>query len=465
MLFNSTQYLIFLPLVVILYYQFSPRARRILLLTAGNVFYGLWDWRFLGLLWLSTVVDFTVGVLLDRLEGEAQRKRCIIVSVIVNLTILGFFKYFNFFVGSFSDLMATFGLHFQWTSLHIILPVGVSFYTFQSLAYTIDVYRRKVRPTHNLLHFAVYVSFFPQLVAGPIERAPRLLHQLIACDSTFDWENIRFGLARILWGMFKKVYIADAMAHYANEAYVNPQAFSGAGLLLATYAFAAQIYCDFSGYSDIALGSARLLGIQIIENFDSPYLSCSIREFWRRWHISLSTWLRDYLYIPLGGSRAGNVRTYVNLMITMLLGGLWHGAAWTWVIWGGLQGLMMCVERLFNVSEETPKNAAVRLVRWAIVFHLVCLSWVFFRAHTLGTSWTVLSRILTWAPDGLSCDLRPIYYLGLILFADLLGLKRLWVELCCSRPALIRWVAYAAVLLLAMTFSGTGNPEFIYFQF
>lgn len=358
MFFNSFEYAVFLPVVLVLYWTVLRKRQNSLLLVASYFFYAAWDWRFLGLLMLSTIVDFCVGRTLGTRNEAATRKRLVGLSLAINLGVLGFFKYFNFFAESFADFMGRFGLAPDTPTLKVILPVGISFYTFQTLAYTIDVYRRKKEPEQNLLDFAVYVAFFPQLVAGPIERAQRLLPQIKTPRTSINYEQIRSGLFLILLGLVRKVVIADSLAPIVNEAFRTADSAGAVTLMVGIVAFALQIYGDFAGYSDIARGSSRLLGIELMENFNQPYLSRNITHFWRTWHISLSTWLRDYLYIPLGGNRKGVSKTYRNLMLTMLLGGLWHGAAWTFVVWGGLHGLYLVVHR--RVRHITMRTRPIR---------------------------------------------------------------------------------------------------------
>ncbi len=378
----------------------------------------------------------------------------------LNLGLLGLFKYADFFSDSAYSLL---GVR-PWPELDLILPLGISFYTFQTISYTIDVYRGHIEARKSILDVALYVSFFPQLVAGPIIRADVLIPALRVKHSV-DWERIRSGLALVIWGLSKKVLVADAMAPIVQEAYGNPNEMSGISLLTATYAFAVQIYCDFSGYTDIAIGCARILGVELPKNFDAPYLSCSIREFWRRWHISLSTWLRDYLYIPLGGSRKGEGRTYVNLLTTMLIGGLWHGAGWNWVAWGGLQGIIMSLERLVGIPETPPKRMFWRLVRWLVTIHIVCASWVLFRAESLGDAGIVYERILTGAP-GMAFDLLwPVVMLLIVVGSDLLGLRQRLVDLMRERPFLATVMSILTLVVLAAVIRGSRNPEFIYFQF
>jgi D-alanyl-lipoteichoic acid acyltransferase DltB (MBOAT superfamily) len=485
LLFNSTSYLLFLTVVVLVYHRLPPAAKRWAILVASYVFYASWKFPFLGLLVASTLANYFFGLLIgpaphaqhqiqspgsrpptqkhpfpsDK-SRNPRRKLWLIVSLVCNLGVLCLFKY----AGFFSDV--SYGLlgHRLLPALHWILPLGISFYTFEVISYEVDVYHGITTPIRSLMDMALYVCFFPHLIAGPIIRSEDLVPQLTA-DQPFLWSNIQTGVARLIWGMVKKVYIADVMAAFVGEVYGAPSSYSGMGLLLATYAFAVQVYCDFSAYTDMAIGSALMLGIRLPENFDSPYLSCGIREFWRRWHISLSTWLRDYLYIPLGGSRRGNLRTYVNLLLTMLLGGLWHGAAWSFVVWGGLHGGVMCIERFFNVSEKPPASAAWRLVRWFVTLHVVCASWVLFRARNLTTAILIFKRIATGAQGQMLVDCRPAFYLLAIVAAELIAAKQRWISIMNNRPVLARWAAYGAATAFILTFKRATNPEFIYFQF
>lgn len=474
MIFNSVAYLVFLPVVVALYYLLPQPRRQVLLLAASLAFYSFWSlnredpWRerlfYLvltdGLLLLTTVVDYSVARWLMREERPGRRKAILTVSMLSNLTMLGVFKYANFLGSSVRDLC---GVQ-PWPTLHVELPPGISFYTFMSMAYVIDVYRRDLTARDKLIDFSVFVSYFPHLVAGPILRAKDLLPQMTVLQP-LDWTRMRRGVGLILWGLFLKVYLADPLAHVVNEVYGDVGRASGAGLLLATYAFAAQIYCDFAGYSDIAIGSALLLGVRLPENFRTPYLSLSITDFWRRWHISLSSWLRDYLYIPLGGNRKGKLRTYANLMITMLLGGLWHGAGWHWVVWGGLQGGIMSVERMLGVRDQDVRSGPRRAFQWLLTFHLVCLSWIFFRSNGIGQAWSALVRIASWSPGDDDFGWKPLGVLLLVLALDASGLRNRWVDWCGRQTAALRWLVYASVLILVLTFQKASNPEFIYFQF
>ena len=458
--FNSTAFFLFFPIVAVLYFALGLQLRMWLLLFASLFFYAFWSVPFSLLLVLSTFVDYFAAGIISGSDRLAVRRSALIGSLAVNLGLLGLFKYADFFSDSAYSLL---GVR-PWPELDLIMPLGISFYTFQTISYTIDVYRGHIEARKSILDVALYVSFFPQLVAGPIIRADVLIPAL-RIKHTVDWERIRSGLALVIWGLSKKVLVADAMAPIVQEAYANPGELSGFALLTATYAFAVQIYCDFSGYTDIAIGCARILGIELPKNFDSPYLACSIREFWRRWHISLSTWLRDYLYIPLGGSRKSEARTYVNLMTTMLIGGLWHGAGWNWVVWGGLQGLVMSLERLFGIPETPPKALAWRLLRWLVTIHIVCASWVLFRVESLQDAGTVYSRILGATP-GLEFDLLwPVAMLLLVVTSNLLGVRQRLSEAMSRRPVFATVVSTLTLILLAAVIRGSRNPEFIYFQF
>ena len=473
MLFNAWEYALFLPVVLVGYYALSHRGQNLLLLAASYFFYGWWDPRFAALLAFSTVMDFVLGLKIDQAGDSPRRKQLLILSCVSNLTILGFFKYFNFFTDSAVELAATLGITLDVPTLRIILPVGVSFYTFQSMSYTIDVYRRDLRATRSLVEFALYVSFFPQLVAGPIERATALLPQVIR-KRTVVPEQISTGVVLILIGLFRKVAIADSVAPLVNDIFARPGDQSGLTLLLGLYLFSIQIYCDFGGYSDMARGSARLFGFELMENFKQPYFSANITEFWRRWHISLSTWLRDYLYVPLGGNRHGTLSTYRNLFLTMLLGGLWHGASWTFVIWGAMHGIYLAVHKLM-LGDRKPAVASrsrtlaqwpVELLKIVATFHLVAVTWIFFRAESLSAAWTYLSSIFTvgGAVDAQTA-LRLAVALALLLPLDIAQYK--WrshtAVLAFSWP--VRAVAYAAMVLALFALRIDGKVPFIYFQF
>src|SRR5437588_3228501 len=388
MLFNSLAFLIFIPLFMLAYWPTRGRARLWVMLLGSLVFYAWWDWRFIFLLLFSALVDYSLGILLENERDDGLRRRLIVISVCVNLGLLGFFKYFNFFVQSFSP-RGTLDV------MKIVLPVGISFYVFKTMSYTIDVYRRTQSAERDLLRFTTFVVFFPELVAGPIVRASRLLPQLKG-DHPFSYQRMVDGLTLIASGYVRKVAIADSIAPLVDVRFAHPEAHNSWSLLMGVYLYAIQIYCDFSGYSSIAIGLARILGFDFGINFDRPYFSRSFREFWSRWHISLSSWLRDYLYLSLGGNRGGKWRTYRNLMITMLLGGLWHGASWTFVFWGALHGMYLVVERAFGArhperSEGSPARRSLAAlgmtVRVLLVFNLTCFAWVFFRARSFSNAW------------------------------------------------------------------------------
>ncbi|MEL6629398.1 MAG: MBOAT family O-acyltransferase, partial [Bacteroidota bacterium] len=397
MLFNSLDFLIFFPVIVGLYFALSPKYRWVLLLGASYYFYMCWKAEYIILIVFSTLVDYFAAGQMARIQEKKKRRPFLYLSLLSNLGLLFFFKYWNFFSGETRALLDSWNIMVDVPTFQLLLPVGISFYTFQTLSYTIDVYNGKLEPEKNLGRFALYVSFFPQLVAGPIERATHLLPQLRKTFD-FDYQRVVSGLQQMLWGFFKKVVIADRLAVYVNEIYASPGDENGLALLLATYFFAFQIYCDFSGYSDIAIGAARVMGYDLMENFRTPYLSRSIREFWSRWHISLSTWFRDYLYIPLGGNRVPQVRWFLNLFIVFVVSGFWHGANWTFLIWGALHGSYLVAEILWKrlpfaqFRGMPPKFKSILAV--GITFHLTLLAWVFFRANSLGDATTVIRSVV-----------------------------------------------------------------------
>lgn len=471
MTFNSLQYAVFLPLVLVAYWALRRRAQNVLLLVASYVFYGAFDVRFLGLLMLSTATDYVVGRVLEVTADDGRRKLVFLVSLAVNLGILGFFKYFDFFVTDGARLLGHLGIQVSPPVLRILLPVGISFYTFHGISYTFDVFRRKIEPSHRLLDFAVFVAFFPQLVAGPIGRAHLQLPQFARDRTPPDRAGIRRAVLLILLGLFKKIAIADMLAPYVNRAFSSPDTTSSLGLVVGAWAFAFQIYGDFSGYSDIARGSASLLGIDLPENFNQPYLSRSVTEFWRRWHISLSNWLRDYLYVPLGGNRGRALTTYRNLLLTMLIGGLWHGAALTFVVWGGLHGLYLAGERRFTRAAEEdhlrPWSLRRDLVRTFVTFQLVCLAWVFFRADSLGGAVHYLGRIARL--QGGATDRSAVVLLAAAAAAVLLldyvqHRARDHTPMLGWNPA-VRGVVYGLLVVPIVVFSGGTPVPFIYFNF
>lgn len=470
MFFDSTAYVVFLTLVVLLYWRLPFRPQNYFLLAASYFFYGWWDWRFLFLMAGSTLVDFFVARAIGASTNDKHRKSLLIFSLVLNFAFLGVFKYFNFFVGSFAQVASALGLSgIPVTVWSIILPPGISFYTFQEVAYIVDVYHRKLEPADSLLDYALFISLFPHLIAGPIQRPSHLLPQ-VQKPRSWNAENAFNGLLLILEGLFRKVVVADNCALIANAAFDGR--LGGPNLmvlLLGTYAFAWQIYGDFSGYSSIARGSAQLMGFHFMVNFRQPYLAEDLQDFWRRWHISLSTWLRDYLYIPLGGNRLGKVRTYLNLMLTMLLGGLWHGANWTFVVWGGIHGGGLAIERLIAGKREvtSSSNFLGKWIRRIFIFNLVCLAWVFFRIPSIRGAYEQILGAKTW-------QWLPIYGVALqflALYALMLFLIDLQLEasngeyVLETKSLMLRVTAGVALCVLITLFGANQENAFIYFRF
>lgn len=478
MLFNSIEFVIFLPIVFLLYWFVTKRSlklQNILLLVASYIFYGWWDWRFLSLIVFSSFVDYYVGVSLGKTKTPHKRKILLWISILVNLGFLGFFKYYNFFAESFADAFTFFGSHIDPSRLNIILPVGISFYTFQTLSYSIDVYKRKLEPTKDSIAFFAFVSFFPQLVAGPIERASNLLPQFYK-KRQFEYDKAVDGMRQILWGLFKKIVIADNAATYANDIFNNYQDYSGSTLFLGAIFFAFQIYGDFSGYSDIAIGTSRLFGFNLKQNFAFPYFSRDIAEFWRRWHISLSTWFRDYLYIPLGGSRGGTWMKVRNTFIIFVVSGFWHGANWTFLAWGFLNALYFLPLMLRNknrihtniIAKGKYLPSIKELVNMGFTFMLTVFAWIFFRANSIQHAFLYIERIFKNSVINIP-EVLPKFILLFILFLivvewlqrtrkhglELQGLNitKFW-----------RWQIYFFIIFCIFRFGGDPQ-EFIYFQF
>jgi alginate O-acetyltransferase complex protein AlgI len=469
-LFDSTAYVLFLIVAALVYWRLPFRQQNGFLLAASYFFYGWWDWRFLFLMAGSTLVDFVVARKIASTSDERVRRLLLFFSIILNFTFLGIFKYFNFFVDSMVHLTALLGLKQIPVSLwRIILPPGISFYTFQEVAYIVDVYHRKVDAAESLVDYALFISLFPHLIAGPIQRPSHLLPQ-VQKPRVWDPAKAFDGLILILEGLFRKIVIADNCALLANAVYAGH--FGGPNtvtVLLGTYAFAWQIYGDFSGYSSIARGSAQLLGFHFMVNFRQPYLAESLQDFWRRWHISLSTWLRDYLYIPLGGSRLGKVRTYTNLMMTMVLGGLWHGASWTFVIWGGIHGVGLALERLFTGKREAGSSSHF-IGRWSrriILFNLVCLAWIFFRVPSLRGAWEQIASLATWQwrPGYLIAILFLAFYAVILFFLDLQTEGSNQEHLFASSPYTWRVLTGVAFCVLITLLGANQENAFIYFRF
>ncbi|MGH7571182.1 MAG: MBOAT family O-acyltransferase [Gemmatimonadota bacterium] len=473
MLFNSFVFVGFFAAVYSAYILLQGRLRlqNRLLLVASYVFYGYWDWRFLSLLLVSTLLDYWVGHRLFATNDPRRRKHLLGVSLVGNLGLLGFFKYFNFFTDSFADLLRAFGMAPDLFTLNIVLPVGISFYTFQTISYSFDIYRRKLRPAGNFLDFALFVSFFPQLVAGPIERAANLLPQ-VERPRRITADQVNAGIFLLLWGYFQKVVIADNAALLANEIFNDYTSFSGLDLWIGTLAFAIQIYGDFSGYSDIARGLCKLMGFELMVNFKLPYFALNPSDFWSRWHVSLSTWLRDYLYIPLGGNRLGRVRTYANLMMTMLLGGLWHGAAWTFVLWGGFHGLILVLYRRFDRDPEHAdpwggRYAYSRVIaKMALMFVLTMIGWMIFRSETLGQLGYFLARGGPMpSASSLYLGHRLLFFAAPLVAMNLFQYVRIDLLAPTKLPLPVRVPVYAFMLVWIFIFGVRESIEFVYFQF
>ncbi len=469
MLFPTITFAIFLTIVLFVHTVLlkKPTLWKICMLIASYIFYSWWDWRFLTLIWTSTLVDFWAGKKIENADSSKKKRSYLLVSVLTNLGILAYFKYAGFFVDSFVDVMGGMGFDLSVEPLRIILPVGISFYTFQTMSYSIDIYRNNLKPTKSLLDFALFVGFFPQLVAGPIVRAKDFLHQL----STSKREPIQMGRATklILGGLFKKIVIADLLAtEIVDGVFRNPAGSTGLETLIGIYGYALQIYGDFSGYSDIAIGIALLLGFQFSDNFNQPYRALSLQDFWRRWHISLSSWLRDYLYIGLGGNRNGRLKTYRNLLATMILGGLWHGAAWTFVAWGLLHGGGLAVERA--VAQRTEKKEDTKLRRFLrgfFTFHLVCAGWVFFRSVDIERAFEVFAALgnsWTSAPS-MNWGIASVLLIGVLMQTCKTGkFDRFWNQFA-ALPAIVQGVAIAVVVVGMDLLGPDGVAPFIYFQF
>ena len=478
MLFNSIDFAIFLPIVFILYWFVTNnnlKSQNLLIVLASYLFYGWWDWRFLSLILFSTVVDYLVGIGLSKYEKPNIRKLLLWISISINLGFLGFFKYYNFFVDNFIAAFTFFGSPIKMNMLHIILPVGISFYTFQTLSYSIDVYRKQLEPTKDFIAFSAFVSFFPQLVAGPIERATHLLPQFYS-KRKFEYDKAVDGLRQILWGLFKKIVIADNCAEFANQIFNNSAEYSGSTLVVGALFFTFQIYCDFSGYSDIAIGTSRLFGFDLMRNFNFPYFSRDMAEFWRRWHISLSTWFRDYLYIPLGGSRGGTWMKIRNTFIIFIVSGFWHGANWTFIVWGALNAvyflpLLLAKKNRAHIGTIAEGRYLPNAKEWLLMFTtftLTVFAWIFFRANNITHAMSYISEIFSSSlftkPQVFPATILLLIAIFVLIewlgresqfaIADL-GLK--W-----KRP--IRYGFYYVLVITILFFAGK-EQQFIYFQF
>ena len=479
MLFNSFEFLVFLPIVFLLYwFVFKPlRWQNLFVVAASYLFYGWWDWRFLILIAITTFCSFASGVLLEKYEGRRTLQQWVSASnIILNLLILCYFKYCNFFGENFAALFRSMGMQADWVTLDVLLPVGISFYTFQALSYTIDVYRHKIEPTHDVVAFFAFISFFPQLVAGPIERATNLLPQFLA-PRTFDYSKAVDGMRQILWGLFKKMVVADNCAVAVNLIFDDYQSLNGLDLFCGALFFTFQIYGDFSGYSDIAIGTARLFGINLMRNFNFPYFSRDIAEFWRRWHISLTTWFRDYIYIPLGGSRCGRWKVARNTMVIFLVSGFWHGANWTFITWGAFHALLFlplfvsgrnrkytdvvaCGKRLPSLKEAG---------QMLVTFLLAVTGWILFRAVSLHQAWDYMGCMVAhFRPAMPEYGKKALIYILILLVVEWLQReKQFGLQLDAEgifRYRAVRWGVYYAVFIASILLAGM-QEEFIYFQF
>ncbi|HRZ86157.1 MAG TPA: MBOAT family O-acyltransferase [Candidatus Paceibacterota bacterium] len=470
MLFNSSVFVLFFLIVFLLYWFVTNKnlkAQNILLLISSYIFYGWWDWRFLSLIIFSSILDYYVSILIENETNQKKRKAFLLISMFSNLGLLGFFKYFNFFTSSFAQAMSTIGWEVDTVTLNIILPVGISFYTFQTMSYTIDVYRKEINASKDIIAFFTYVSFFPQLVAGPIERASNLLPQ-VERKRVFNEKWFNQGVLQVSVGFFRKMVIADNLGVYVDTVYANPDYYNSSTLLIATLFYAFQIYFDFSGYSDIAIGSAKMLGFKFNRNFNLPYFSKSVTEFWRRWHMSLSFWLRDYLYISLGGNRKGIKIMYRNLMLTMLLGGLWHGSSWNFVIWGGIHGTVLCLEK-FTFEKLQIKNLGV--FGMIYTFIIVLIAWVFFRATDFESSIFIIKELFSFnygmpfiGDINVLFNAISMLIIGIGIDIYLFKSNHTLEDIggFIKKPILI--VSVSVLVMLIILFYSTTN-NFIYFQF
>lgn len=479
MLFNSVEFACFLPIVFLLYwfvFRKTFKAQNVLLLIASYYFYVCWDWRFLLLLAFSTVFDFVSGNKIHSTNTPSLKKALLWITIIINIGLLAYFKYFNFFIESFNDTLNLIGIKAHISTLEIILPVGISFYTFHGLSYIIDIYYDKIKPEPSLVNYALFVSFFPLLVAGPIERATHLLPQ-INRERNFDYTQAAKGLRQILWGLFKKIVIADNCAIFVNNIFSDYSTLSGSTLLLGGVCFAFQIYGDFSGYSDIAIGTSRLFGIELLRNFSFPYFSRDIAEFWRRWHISLTTWFRDYIYIPLGGSRGGKWSSVRNTFIIFLISGFWHGANWTFIVWGAFHALLFMPLLLAGKNRQNRNNVAEgrllptpkELFQILSTFTLVVIGWIFFRAESMTIAVNYLmnmfnSSLFTIPPymAGLS---KTLVCIVLMIIVEWIGREKAFaLEMENIKVTAVRWIIYMAIITIILEF-GASSQSFIYFQF
>ncbi|MEG2928101.1 MAG: MBOAT family O-acyltransferase [Oscillospiraceae bacterium] len=489
MLFNSVSFLIFFPIVVLVYFILPKMVKNIWLLVASYYFYMCWRPEYALLILFSTVTTYLASIAIDKVQGKGQKKLMLLLSLLLNLSVLFLFKYYNFFTANISALLMNFGMTVSPPSFDLLLPVGISFYTFQALGYSIDVYRGDVKREKNFITYALFVSFFPQLVAGPIERSKNLLPQFYDHKS-FEYTRVKNGLVQMGWGFFKKMVIADGVSQIVNIVYNSPQRFSGVQLVIATVFFAFQIYCDFSGYSDIAIGAANVLGFDLMRNFAHPYFAKNPTEFWRRWHISLSSWFMDYLYIPLGGSKKGYARTLLNLFITFLVSGLWHGAQWTFVIWGALNGIYVIFTRVltplikaFQTKAHIKSDGILANIFGVVTtFLLVDFSWIFFRANTVADAQYVITNLFKGLlttlqnPVFLNTQLIQIGFFSkngdamilciiFMLLCELYERNSQLVDKVQHLHPIFRWIFYYGIILLILFYGNFGKSPFVYFDF
>jgi len=477
MLFNSIEFAIFLPIVFCLYWFVTNKnltAQNILLLTAGYLFYGWWDWRFLFLLALSTTMDYAVGIKIYESRSPQTKKRWLWVSMIFNLGLLGFFKYYNFFAHSWVEAFRSIGYEMNPWTLKVILPVGISFYTFQSISYSMDIYRNKIVPTRNFLAFATFVSFFPQLVAGPIERAANMLPQMIK-KREFKYAQAVEGIKLMIWGLFKKIAIADSLAPAVNDIFKNYEHYSGGTLIMGALFFSFQIYADFSGYTDIARGTAKLFGFELMLNFNFPYMSRSIGEFWRKWHISLSTWFRDYLYIPIGGSKVNKWKGIRNVFVIFLVSGFWHGANWTYIAWGGIHAMLFIPSFVMGTNRKDVEDVISETKRFfslkemgqiVLTFCLVTMAWIFFRADSIENAVHFIGRMFTH-PSFSFAEHWKTNEMMAINMKGILAVLNLGVYYYLFKRNLLnsKWIWFFLLVELLFLGSTRNAVDFIYFQF
>ena len=473
MTFQSLEYLIFLPVVFILYWTWCRRSKTLqngLIVTASLVFYGWWDWRFLGLLLLTAFSTFLAGMWMGRTDDEKKRKWINIGAIVLNIGILFFFKYFNFFVQSFADVFSLFGAKMNVHTLKILLPVGISFYTFSALSYSIDVYQRKVEPTRDLLAYLAYVTFFPSILSGPISRAQKQLPQYFK-KRVFDYDKAVSACKLMLWGGVLKLCLADRLGIYVDTVYANIAQHNGTTLFLTSILYTIQIYADFAGYSLMAIGSGRLLGIELQNNFNRPYFAKTVTDFWRRWHISLTTWFRDYIYFPLGGNRCSKARWVLNTMIVFTVSGLWHGAAYTFLIWGAMHGACMVIERLVygeKIKQLSDKFSIANLLRLMLTFTIVNFAWVFFRVNDLSDVMTIFRKIFT-EPGMPFLDTNTLmmafFAMALVFAYDFIEEKQLNIHLLSSKNIVVRYLTAVLLIVYILAFGVLNGGSFIYFQF